>query len=1221
MKPKMSYLVVAVLMLLIPTSLPAYLHENRPDTNPAEFGNRLIVKINPEIKITPKRNKMGVVSVGVPSIDRVQNGFGVTDLKALSQTIETERIPRPFLNVFIVTVPEGVDRDELTRAYADLAEVVYAEPDVVMELYDAPDDPWFSQQWGLHNSGQEHLHVYRYDNCYNDILGVDTGTVDADIDALEVFENPPDQTVTAVVAIIDTGVDMDHPDLAGRIWINPGEIPDNGIDDDHNGYIDDIHGWDFCSTGDYSNYSEDNDPTDPYGHGTHCSGIVTAVVANNEGVAGIVENCRIMALKFYPIMLSSFAARAIVYAADNGADVISMSWGYPWPVQTVNDALAYARDRGVVLVAAAGNDGAEKENCPAATQGVFTVAASDHDDLITVFSTYGSHIEISAPGLTVLSLRSDTTDMYGPCEAGVHLVGDHYYLASGTSMACPHVAGVAAYMHAVSPGLTPFAIEDLLAATADDFVDPYNTGANYPGWDKYSGYGRVNLKNALEAVPESRARINAPLANAVVGGLVAIGGIADGADFSEYVIEFGSGALPTSWTEIATSSTPVTDDVLATWDTEGLNGQYTIRLRVGLFNSDIVTVYVINDDLVEIQTPQAGDTVISWKRVIGSVAIEDFQYYQLAYAVAAQPNNWFMIRESNIPVVNGEIAVWNTDLLAEGHYLLRLSVYSTSVPVVADTVAIVVQSLFSSDRGWKAHFNDDVTVVPNYGDFNGDEENEIVVGTEEGLFFYRPDGTLLTSDIPATPPDDFRTPVAVGKLDDDDVDDMVAVGVNSLSMVATLYGFRSGASDFAVELPFIPNLDAFNGSSYDINYPSVSLRDFDHDGHDEILYYSGMSGVETNRLLYNENGEQLYSYESLPSQYPPALLADIDGNDLDEFYATNSDSLFCCQPDGSIDQSYAWPGFSGSFKPERMAAFDIDHDMKLELIVSGYYDGGFGTFQVFAFDENLSVKPGWPHDTGIDNYVIVSAPVFGDIDLDGSLEYFMTMWELTAGQVFGWHLDGTSFGGDSSSAILAASPNPSITTAPILADVNNDSQPDIVTCLSPDAFNSYNVERIIAWNNNGEVVPGWPVVTIPNVEYVLNFCWHSPVVGDIDRDGFIDLIITTLQNDIVFVNFEGMYYRPSTVLSSTWKYNRRMNSIGSISSGEMVCGDANGDGYVNLLDILFLITYLYGAPPGPAPEPPEAGDANADGSTNLLDILYLIDFLYGTPPGPVPLCP
>ena len=193
-----------------------------------------------------------------------------------------------------------------------------------------PDDPRFQETYGLDNIGQT------------------GGTPDADIDAPEAWDRQtgsPD----VIVADIDTGVDYNHEDLAANIWINPGEIPGNGTDDDGNGYIDDYYGWDFANN--------DNDPMDDHGHGTHTSGTIAAVGNNGIGVAGVSWHAKIMPVKFLGADGSgthAAGAQAIIYAADMGAKISNNSWGCDIGTlcfsQTIEDAIAYADVKGMLFV-------------------------------------------------------------------------------------------------------------------------------------------------------------------------------------------------------------------------------------------------------------------------------------------------------------------------------------------------------------------------------------------------------------------------------------------------------------------------------------------------------------------------------------------------------------------------------------------------------------------------------------------------------------------------------------------------------------------------------------------------------------------------------------------------------------------------------------------------------------------------------------------------------
>jgi serine protease len=281
-----------------------------------------------------------------------------------------------------------------------------------------------------------------------------------------------------VVAIVDTGVDNTHPDLAANIWTNTDEVAGNGVDDDGNGFIDDTWGWNFIS--------DNNAPIDGNGHGTFCAGEIAAIGNNGIGIIGVAPSAKIMPVKAFDDSgsgSSDGAAAGIRYAADNGADVISNSYGCSSPCPSnplEEDAVKYAHDLGVVVVFAAGNSRDDVTQYSPQNQSnyVITVAGSTELDTRISFSTIGSLIAVAAPagseddysssnypGRSILSLRAGTTDLF---EDGQSIVGDKYYRAWGTSMSAPYVAGVAALVLANHPEFTPDDIKQVLQVSADD---------------------------------------------------------------------------------------------------------------------------------------------------------------------------------------------------------------------------------------------------------------------------------------------------------------------------------------------------------------------------------------------------------------------------------------------------------------------------------------------------------------------------------------------------------------------------------------------------------------------------------------------------------------------------------------------------------------------------------------------------------------------------------
>ena len=1130
----MRYLSVLLLCLFVTAGNAYPFYGPAPEANAAQaVPGRLVVKFRTESRPRNLSLRQGVMTTGVTDIDALNRTYRVANLAPFLRSRLAGQSSTGFENIFILNVGNETDLAQMQIDYERLPGVEYAEPEYRVELYESPNDSLYPRQWNLTNTGQEHYHVLRNDGSNNDQLILTRGILDADIDADEVFQNPPDNTSTVVVAIIDTGADMKHPDLEANIWVNPREIPANGIDDDNNGYIDDINGWDFVGDGDIGQ-GGDNDPTDHEGHGTHCAGIVAAVTNNLSGVAGVAPGAKIMPLKFDPWPLTTIIAAAILYAADNGADVINMSFGLPFQSHLIDEALDYARNKGVVLCAASGNDFTEKINFPAGSPFVIAVGASNDSDRVTTFSTYGENIEVVAPGLAILSLRAKGTDMYGnayPREPRVHIIDSMYYLSEGTSMACPHVVGVAAYLRAVSPGLSPDAVRQIIRQTADDYLDPYGVGWNLPGWDKYSGYGRVNLAKALAAAPAIRARIESPAPNQVISGSVDITGLADGADFTEYTLEYGEGDDPMSWTVLDISNSPVSGGLLAPWNTAGLSGRYTIRLRVGTTNVSMVSISLANGTIAEITTPTEGETISNSVAISGSAYCPDFSHFVLEYGSGVSPAMWDTIMVQTVAAFGTTLAGWYVEGITAGDYTLRMSVYSRSGLVASDSILLHLESIFSTDRAWKAKLDGITTIIPNYGDIDADGANEILVGDSKGIKVFSADGSPKTIGVPSFPPNDFATPIAVGRLDRDDFDDIVALGYDP----PIVYGYPSGSAPFRNYLGILPGISSNLLTEREI--PKVFLKDVDSDGLDEIhiVIYSGSL---SKAFLLNADGSLRFSL----TYYSTYLPVDMDGDGIDELYVCTDKSGLLKQLsviDGSTTDSLLIQLNGSSFTCMDITAYDIDRDNKPELLVYGYYED-FG-FQLYAFDEGLQLKSGWPHNMGIGTFVLPTTPIFGDINNDGTPEYFCTYFDFSSSYILAWNLDGTSFVPGSIGGFFATVPQPSILNMLMLADMNADGQTDLVACAINDVFFTYNVQRIYCWDKNAGILPGFPLIAEMGVSTYLRY---SPVIGDIDKDGNVDFIATTADSGLVFVNFPGVPYDSCHSTAPFWRYNRRLNGIG-----------------------------------------------------------------------------
>ncbi len=303
------------------------------------------------------------------------------------------------------------------------------------------------------------------------------------IQAPAAWDNSP-RGEGVVVAVLDTGIDMTHPDLVNNIWKNPGEIAGNGIDDDNNGYVDDVHGWNFVSNS--------NVPADGHSHGTHVSGTIAAMGNNGIGVIGVAYKAKIMPLKGLSDSGSGSASnlvRGLVYAADNRADVINNSWGGTSPCtpgSSYYDTINYVYGKGVMVLASAGNSNIDVVNVsPAGCPNTIAVAATDSNDAKANFSNWGQGIDVTAPGVGILSTSRNGS----------------YTTMNGTSMACPHVAGVAALILSKFPTLANYSISEILHSSTDDI--------GTPGFDTYFGFGRINAQKAVLS-PNDQIRPTTP---------------------------------------------------------------------------------------------------------------------------------------------------------------------------------------------------------------------------------------------------------------------------------------------------------------------------------------------------------------------------------------------------------------------------------------------------------------------------------------------------------------------------------------------------------------------------------------------------------------------------------------------------------------------------------------------------------------------------------------
>ncbi len=1149
----------------------------------------LIVKFKDDVKVIPGTSKRGVITTGIKSVDDLNVQNGISRVESLGEKFKSIRNNHPLKKVFVFSAENRVDYQRLADDYSKLSEVEFAEPDYEIMLFDYPDDPYFHDQWNIFNIGQGHPAVFRYEGDSNDVFGYTSGIAGADIDADTTYLDPPSTADKSIVAIIDTGVDTEHPELHNKIWTNPGEI-DNGIDDDNNGYVDDIYGYDISD--------DDNDVSDYMGHGTHCAGIVTAVTDNAIGVSAVCPDAEIMPVKIFPNAFVTNLVEGILYAANMGADVVNMSLGQLYPSILLDQTLEYAQKKGVVLCAATGNFGSSLHVFPALSPYVIAVGATNDSDHVTSFSSYGDHIDLVAPGKDILSLRAEGTDMYAPKEPDVHIFDSIYYISDGTSMACPHAVGVAAYLKAIAPGIDPVTVQTIMENGADDLVDPYGTNAYLPGWDKYSGHGRLNLYNCIDDPEPLFAKITDPLPHVIQSSSsIPIFGTAAGDAFRKYTVEYGEGYLPESWTTINTAYYPVTDGQLAVFQTGGMTGPVTVRVTVNDKNYDMVSFFVADSAVAEITYPTTSSFIVHGASIIGSAYNSDFEKYVLKYKPSgAHDSEYVEIKTSTVPLEDTVLADWKFGDLADGEYDLLLEVYSSGLVVTSDLVTVTL-----TPSGGENYNYVDLPAYPamtaNYSDYDNDQQYEILVATWNGMRVFNPDGTPKTTGMPTFPEGEFRTAPAVGNLDGDGIDDIVILKLApDYENGHVIYGYRSTGGEFQIDL--FPH--GIGGTGTGLKYLEyIVLEDVTDDGIDDIF-------IKTrDAIIYCEVG---YSNQLRTVNGNAVQIADLNGDGSVEIYVADGKYLREYTGAWTYVRTINLTAESKNVYSLSMSTYDIDEDGLEELIVFG--DNITGHW-LFAFDGGLVNVDGWPRFTGIQPENAPTHPVFGDIDEDGTLDYITSIYDIYNSYIFAWKINGEPYRGDT--PLFALPPFSARITKVLLTDIDGDHVTDVVANANNGAFFTNPGQRLLAYDAEGNMLPDYPV-ELHNM-FVFNDM-YDPLVNDLDGDGLLDMIYPLGTGEMLFIDFPYTYWDTCSTPNAMFRYDRSFTGRGpSYGPCEgFLCGDVNHDWFVDWDDVDYLIAWMFEG--GPPPIPMESGNVNCDSSIDISDVVWLVNYLQGTGPAP-----
>jgi subtilisin family serine protease len=957
-----------------------------------------------------------------------------------------------------IRVDRGQDVMALVRRYENDPSVVYAHPNYLLELTAVPNDPRYAEQWAHQRIGSE--------------SGWDRSTGSSE----------------TVIAVIDTGVDWNHPDLAANIWVNQDEIEGNGIDDDANGFVDDVRGWDFVDVTQASSFDPnedigpaDNDPMDFLGHGTAVAGIAAGASNNQVGLAGVCWRCRIMALRVgvtqretenlihgRAYILVSWVADAVRYAADNGADVINLSMiDNNWP-GALREAIDYALARDVVVVASAGNYGASFEIYPAAYNQVLAVAATDRSDQRAIWGTpqpplytgnasgYGSWVDLAAPGTGILSTDFD----------------DRYRLNSGSSLSTAFASGLAGLVRSLRPSFSRQQVVKALTSTTDRVTS-----------DQYIGTGRINVDAALALSQIPLAEIASPADDQVIGSTgVDISGSAGGANFASYTLRYGRGFYPSSWTTIGTATSAVANGTLATWDLRSLqdNAVYTLQLRV---------------------TDTAGNTALS-ERIV--------------YLQKSVQRGW--------PV---DVTDW---IFGDGIVVGNVHPSDDELEIAFTARRIVGGAAYYA--GDLHLLNHDGSALPNWpklglnselgpptlADVTGDGALEVIAGGYDSAY---PNATLTFhalshtgADLPGWPRQVTRAggyrshAPSVADLDGDGTVEIVFTS----EMTPASGPARSAHIDIhnhdGSPLTGWPKTIALgfpeNTSSAAPPASHAALGDLDRDGDLEIVVGLNMYGA-AQLQVYHHDGSVMNGWPVTFTDgfTPQPVLADVDADGHLEIVATRgSGEVGIWRRDGAAlagwPQSFSWGGAS------EPAIADLDNDGDLELVVNYSRD------EVVAHHHDGSQVSGWPA-ASVPNLIGGAGwPMSVVVDVTGD-----SFPEVIQGSGDEALIHGFNAAGQDVSTWPKAVPH-LVTVAPAAADLDRDGTLDLVVA----ADNSVVVISL-------GVAPNalhWPM-SWHDPQHTGRYSSPSGLIGDLDLDGSITVVDLQLLVNVLL----GTETRPAIV--------------------------------------------------------------------------------------------
>lgn len=981
------------------------------------------------VKFTERPPMPDAANLGIPALDRINAAFSVREITPLfaapnHRLHKSGTSPRTWVKV---RFDPSADLGAMLHAYESDPNVQYAQPNYVHRIDFVPNDTLFAEQWAL------------------ELIRAP--------EAWDIQRGKP----SVIVGVIDTGIDYRHDDLQGALWIHPGEDLNgngrvdasdfNGVDDDGNGFVDDIRGWDFTDAPTFPDAGDfrdpDNDPFDENGHGTAVAGIIGADGDNLTGIAGLAFGCKIMNLRAgtsLGFLEEDDVASAVVYAVDNGARIINMSFGDDVASPLLRDVMQYAYNNDCVLVASAGNSATDAIHFPSGFSQTISVGATTDRDRLAGFSNFGSSVDVVAPGAGILTTRR----------------GDRYDTFGGTSASAPLVSGLAALILSRTPELSNESVKGLIVSSTVDLGER--------GWDNRFAAGRIDATRALESPYFSMARITEPdVDDGFADGPIRVRGTASGTFLEAYVLELGVGETPETWVEVfREANRQIIDQAIAEIEAAGLiDTLYTLKLRVvnktGVGVEDKVRFFVdrtapvianvrqtpmLDADrpavLIEFETDDLCDAALFFRRRGSAEPFEEqeLRFRTTTHRVLLTQEALAGEMEYFVQVENGS-GLLSTDDNSGAYYLADLS----GLPVGGGAFEALSQgwpaghllnkiSDFDGDGRPEVVFNQygprgdfgplkileyaggdfvevfstqGILIPRDWGDSDGDGRLELLAGAGPASFIFE---APTVNDFPTELVWVDTNDVWASRFADLDQDGAgeIVLRVGRLFQVWE----RTGDNTYTM-------VDSFPNPTADQNLvgvPHTEVGDFDDDGFLEIL----MGDFDGDVYMYENRGDDRYSFawsDRLPLIDTIDFLTqgDYNGDGVPEFVvgchsdpSLNTESTFDSRhwlyriyergPDGGFD--VVWEQAFFGFQSPRafdagVTSGDVDNDGSPEVLINAFPD-----FYIMDYNPaREAYEVVWHASPNRSNSAVVA-----DFDRDGANAFYFNTGDRVEGYRF-----------------------------------------------------------------------------------------------------------------------------------------------------------------------------------------------------------------------------